>query len=218
MKAAIANTAPIRVAVVESDPLRFVGLRAICETEPEFELLSTSLADFGQLQHLNLVLLEDRSGQNLYDVVASMKAMRPTLRIIVTGLGMSDESVLKAIAAGAKGYVDEAGSPNEFIEALRIVNEGSVWASRRVLSTFIERVSASPARISSAGRSTFTQREKEVLAMLVAGRSNKEIGVALSIEERTVKAHVGKLLRKVGVPNRIALSVYAVTHSLVAVE
>lgn len=147
-----------------------------------------------------------------------MKAVRPALRIIVTGSGMSDESVLKAIAAGAKGYVDEAGSPNEFIEALRIVNQGSVWASRRVLSTFIERVNASPGRIFNAGRSTFTQREKEVLEMLVAGRSNKEIGAALGIEERTVKAHVAKLMRKVGVPNRIALSVYAVTHSLVAVK
>src|SRR5438477_492617 len=58
-------------------------------------------------------------------------------------------------------------------------------------------------------------REKQVLELLVAGRSNKEIGAALGIEERTVKAHVAKLMRKVGVQNRIALSVHAITHSLV---
>ena len=54
--------------------------------------------------------------------------------------------------------------------------------------------------------------------MLVVGRANKEIGSALGIEERTVKAHVAKLMRKVGVPNRIALSIHAVTHSLVTVK
>ncbi len=56
----------------------------------------------------------------------------------------------------------------------------------------------------------------EVLEMLVSGRSNKEIGSALGIEERTVKAHVAKLLRKNGVQNRVALSIHAVTHSLVS--
>jgi DNA-binding NarL/FixJ family response regulator len=153
-----------------------------------------------------------------YDIMASLKAIRPDLRIIVTGSGMDDESVLKALVAGAKGYVDEAASAAEFIQALRIVHQGSVWASRRVLSTFIERVSASPGRIFPAGRITFTDREKEVLEMLVAGRSNKEIGSPLGIEERTVKAHIAKLMHKVGVQNRIALSVHAITHSLVAAE
>jgi DNA-binding NarL/FixJ family response regulator len=201
---------------VESDPLRFVGFRALFNTEPDLELVSASLADLGQLQNIDLVLLGNRGGQNLYDITASMKAVGPDLRIIVTGSGMDDESVLKAIAAGAKGYVDEAASPAEFIQALRIVNQGSVWAPRRVLSTFIERVSSSPGRIFPAGRINFTDREKEVLEMLVAGRSNKEIGSPLGIEERTVKAHVAKMMRKVGVQNRIALSVHAITHSLVA--
>jgi len=202
---------------VESDPLRFVGFRALFDTEPDLELVSASLADLSQLPNIDLVLLGNRGGQNLYDIMASMKAIRPDLRTIVTGSGMDDESVLKAIAAGAKGYVDEAASAAEFIQALRIVNQGSVWAPRRVLSTFIERVSSSPAA-SSPGRITFTDREKEVLEMLVAGRSNKEIGSALGIEERTVKAHVAKLMRKVGVQNRIALSVHAITHSLVTAK
>jgi DNA-binding NarL/FixJ family response regulator len=111
--------------------------------------------------------------------------------------------------------VDEAASPAEFIQAIRNVHQGSVWAPRRVLSIFIERVTSSPGRIFPAGRVTFTDREKEVLELLVAGRSNKEIGSVLGIEERTVKAHVAKLMRKVGVQNRIALSVHAITHSLV---
>src|SRR5271169_1181399 len=216
-KTALAKKTPIRVAVVESDPLRFVGFRALFDNESDFELTSATLPEIGTAP-VDLVLLGNRTGQNLFDVMASLKAARPDLRIIVTGSGIDEETILKAIAAGAKGYVDEAASPAEFVQAIRVVNEGSVWAPRRVLSLFIERVSSSPGRIFPAGRVTFTDREKEVLEMLVVGRSNKEIGAALGIEERTVKAHVAKLMRKVGVQNRIALSVHAITHSLVTAK
>jgi len=218
MKAAMAKKPLIRLAVVESDPLRFVGFRALFDTESDFELVSATLPDISSLQGIDLVLLGNRAGQNLFDIMASLKATRPDLRIIVTGSGMDEETILKAIASGAKGYVDEAATPTEFVQAIRIVNQGSVWAPRRVLSMFIERVTSSPGRIFPAGRGTFTDREKEVLEMLVAGRSNKEIGAALGIEERTVKAHVAKLMRKVGVQNRIALSVHAITHSLVTAK
>ena len=218
MKAAMAKKPLIRIAVVESDPLRFVGFRALFDSESDFELVSATLPDISALQGIDLVLLGSRAGQNLFDVMASLKAARPDLRIIVTGSGIDEETILKAIASGAKGYVDEAATPAEFVQAIRIVNQGSVWAPRRVLSMFIERASSSPGRIFPAGRVTFTDREKEVLEMLVAGRSNKEIGAALGIEERTVKAHVAKLMRKVGVQNRIALSVHAITHSLVTAK
>src|SRR6201997_5064200 len=218
MKAAMAKKPLIRIAVVESDPLRFVGFRALFDSESDFGLVSATLPDISALQGIDLVLLGSHSGQNLFDVMASLKASRPDLRIIVTGSNADDETILKAIAAGAKGYVEEAASPADFAMAIRIVNQGSVWAPRRVLSTFIERVSSNPGRIFPAGRVTFTDREKEVLELLVAGRSNKEIGAALGIEERTVKAHVAKLMRKVGVHNRIALSEHAITHSLVTAK
>ena len=166
------------------------------------------------------MLLGDCSSQNLFDVMASLKVTRPRLRIILTGSGLDEESVLKAITFGAKGYVDAAASPADFVQAIRIVSQGSVWAPRRVLSMFIEResshVSISPGPISPAGRVMFTDREKEVLELLVGGRSNKEIGATLGIVERTVKSHVAKLLRKNGVQNRVALSIHAVTHSLVS--
>jgi len=215
MKAALTKKPLIRIAVVESDPLQLEGFRAVFDSEPDFELISSSLRDVGA-QNIDLVLVGDRSRQNLFDVMASLKAIRPCLRIIVIGSGMEDETILKVITFGAKGYVDAAASPADFVQAIRIVSQGSVWSPRRILSRFIERASVAPGWIFPANRNTLTEREKEVLEMLVAGRSNKEIGFALGIEERTVKAHVAKLMRKVGVQNRIALSVHAVTHSLVS--
>jgi DNA-binding NarL/FixJ family response regulator len=215
MKPAPAKKPKIRIAVVETDPLRLIGLRALFDTENDFEISATTLTQIASQPDIDIILLGNQAGQNLFDVMAGLKAARPDLRIIVTGTGADDESILKAVAAGAKGYVDEAATPEEFVMAIRIVNQGSVWAPRRVLSMFIERVSSTPGRIFPAGRVTFTDREKQVLELLVAGRSNKEIGSSLGIEERTVKAHVAKLMRKVGVQNRIALSVHAITHQLV---
>lgn len=218
MTAAASKKQKIHVAVIESDPLRFIGFRSLFENEPELELVAASLAEVTTSPTLDVVLLGSRNERNLFDIMAGMKAARPGLRIIVTGSGMDDETILKALAAGAKGYVDEAASSAEFTTAIQIVHQGSVWAPRRVLSIFIERVTSSPGRIFPAGRVTFTDREKEVLELLVVGRSNKEIGAAMGIEERTVKAHVAKLMRKVGVQNRIALSVHAITHNLVSAK
>jgi len=214
MKAAAAKKL-IRICVVETDPLRFIGFRSIFDDYPELQVESCSLAELADRKDVDLVLLSSRSGQSIFDLMASIKTVRPGLKIIVTGTGADDETILKAVAAGAKGYVDEAGKPEDFIQAIHIVEQGSIWAPRRVLSMFIDRVSSSPGNIFPAGRVSFTDREKEVLELLVAGRSNKEIGAALNIEERTVKAHVAKLMRKVGVQNRIALSVHAITNSLV---
>jgi DNA-binding NarL/FixJ family response regulator len=209
--------AAINVAVIESDALRFVGFRALLSAEADFNLTSLSLSEPDLLQNANIdvVLLGNRSDQSLTDATTSLKAIRSDIRIIVTGSGTSEETILRALACGAKGYVDEAAPSSEFVQAIRVVHQGLVWAPRGVLSTFIERVGNGSLKTYTKTSKDFTEREMQVLNMLVAGKSNKEIGSPLGIEERTVKAHIAKLMRKVGVQNRIMLSVHAVTHSLV---
>jgi DNA-binding NarL/FixJ family response regulator len=210
-------TKSIRVAVVENDPLRFVGFRALFEGDEEFALASFSPASIFNAHDYDLVLIGSRTGAAMYEVMAGLKALNPTVRLVATGNLHNEELALRALSAGAKGYIDESSSAETFKEAIRTVHSGSVWAPRQLLSKFIERVSNVPRRGAAEQPLVFTEREREVLYLLVSGRSNKEIGVALKIEERTVKAHVAKLMRKTGVTNRIALSVHALTHSLVGV-
>jgi DNA-binding NarL/FixJ family response regulator len=102
--------------------------------------------------------------------------------------------------------------------AIRTVLDGSVWAPRHILAILVERASATGKWPPSTSDKQITVREKEVLELLVTGRSNKEIAFPLGIEERTVKAHVSHLLRKLGVSNRIMLSTQAVNHGLVSEE
>lgn len=203
----------IHVAILETDPLRLAGFRALLESFDDLDLKSMSLLEIGADSKIDVLLLGKRPNQALSHTLQQLKAIRPGLRAIVTASSHTDETVVEALAGGAKGYVDESASADEFVNAIRIVDQGLVWASRRALATFVDRTSAADKRI--LGRTEFTRREQEVLEMLASGRSNREIADPLGIEVRTVKAHVAKLMRKVGVHNRIALSVHAVSHSLV---
>jgi DNA-binding NarL/FixJ family response regulator len=210
------STRPIiRIALIEGDPLRVVGFHALLESEPDLELISVSLLEIARQQNIDLALVGQLSGQKRADILAILRVVRPNLPVIVIGSGTDDSTILDAIVSGAKGYVFDGAPPQEFSQAIRIVSQGSVWAPRHVISMFIENVLTHGTRMLPAAVELLTDREREVLGMLVAGLSNREIGVPLGIEPRTVKAHVSKMMRKVGVQNRIALSVHAITHSLV---
>jgi DNA-binding NarL/FixJ family response regulator len=212
------QNAVIRVAVIECDPLRFIGLRTLLESERDFELASVPLAQLGKAGNIDVALLYDATGRELVNLMDNITTRCPDLRVLVTGPGASDELILIAVAAGAKGYVSEAAPATELASAVRIVNQGLLWAPRRVLATLMERSRGLVRSNCPVSRADLSDREKQVLRLLVHGRSNKEIAVPLGIEERTVKAHVTKLMRKVGVQNRIALSIHAINHSLVAAE
>jgi len=211
-------TSPIRVAVVENDPLRFVGFRALFDGDSDFELKSCSPSSIFKNRGHDLVLIGVRNGPAMYEIMAGLKSLNPMVRMIATGSVPGDELALRALCAGAKGYIEESAPAEEFKQAIRVVHSGSVWASRYVLSKFIERVTNVARSARAEEPLVFTEREREVLHLLVSGRSNREIGAALGIEERTVKMHVAKLLRKAGVTNRIALSVHALTHSLLGLN
>ena len=220
MKGATKSSAkqPVRVAVVENDPLRFVGFRALFEGDAEFALSSFSPSSIFNARDYDLVLIGSRPGQVMYEIMAGLKSLKPSVRIIPTGNLHNEELALRALCAGAKGYIEESSPADDFKQAIRIVHDGSVWASRHLLSKFIERVTNVPRRGTPEQPLVFTNRERDVLHLLVSGRSNKEIGSVLGIEERTVKAHVAQLMRKTGVSNRISLSVHALTHSLLGVD
>ncbi len=204
----------IHVGILEADPLRIAGFRALMGGQDDLDLQSLSLGEIGRASEFQVMIVARRNSQALSGILQQLRLANPNLGVIVTGQGGDDENMLEALSIGAKGYVDEAAVASEFVNAIRIVSEGLIWAPRRVLAKFVDRSTGYGGRIS--GRVDFTSREQEVLEMLVAGRSNKEIAIPLGIEVRTVKAHVAKLMRKVGVQNRIMLSVHAVNHCLVA--
>lgn len=208
---------PIRIALVEKDPLRSVGFKALLEDGPGFVVRCFTPSSIFTARGYDVVLVGARTGNDMYDIMSGLKSLNPSVAMIATAVLPGDELAIRALSAGAKGFVEESASPDEFIRAIREVHAGGVWASPKVMSKFIERITAIPRPTTGIAPLVFTQRERDVLHLLVSGRSNKEIGAVLEIEERTVKMHVASLMRKAGVSNRIALSVHALTHSLLGV-
>ena len=111
MRASPFKIQPVRVAVIESDPLRFIGLRTCLDAEPDFELSSISLSEAGGLQNIDLVLLGNHIGSNLFEVMATLKAAHPGLHIIVMGAGMEEESILKALLPGPRATSTKPQTP-----------------------------------------------------------------------------------------------------------
>lgn len=202
----------IRVAVVENDPLRSVGFQTLLGSVDDLDLAHASPSDFACLKNCDVLILGRHDEISLLSTIKSLKESIPLARIIVVGKALTDQVVLDALASGAKGYLTDTSSLEDLVRAIRVVNQGLVWASRRVVGLFVERCSK-PAKHMKANL-CFTDREKDVLRLLIGGRSNREIAVPLGIEIRTVKAHIAALMRKVGVRNRIALCSYALNHSL----
>jgi DNA-binding NarL/FixJ family response regulator len=213
MEASSINVPNIRIALLESDPLRVVGFLSILDRIQGVQVTAMQVSELVATEGIDIAVIGNRSPRFL-ETMAQLKTECPKVRVVVTGKDADDETILKAIVYGARGFVDEAAPATDLAQAIHTVHQGSIWGSRRVLSMFIDR-SGGLLRNRQAVSPSITSREMQVLGMLVEGRSNKEIGLPLGIEERTVKAHVAKLMRKVGARNRIALSVEAIRHSLV---
>jgi DNA-binding NarL/FixJ family response regulator len=204
----------LRVALLEPEPIRVQGFVTLFQDHPRIEFVVFELAQFLADQEFKLALVGLHGDKLPLPLVGTIHGLRPDVRLIVMGPEANDEVILQAISSGAKAYLEANATPHQVEQAIEIVNQGSIWAPRRVLSIFVDRATRPP-RSAAPASAQFTTRETEVLKLLVAARSNREIARTLGIEERTVKAHVAKLMRKVGVENRIALSIYAVTNSIV---
>lgn len=203
---------PIYVSVLESDPMRVVGLQAVLAFDPYIKLRAGTIESVLTSRYEELVLMTTDRGPSFSTAMTALKAMRPGIRILVTGPGRRDEDILRAVSAGAKGYVPQEASSEVLRGAIRELAAGSVWIPRRVVAAYIERTTAQ--RIPPLLAPRISPREREVLRLIVSGCSNREIADEMGIIEQTVKAHVAQLLRKIGVPNRTALSIHAITKSL----
>ncbi len=207
----------LRVALLEAEPIRVQGFMELFQDHPRIEFVALDLPQLLADHEFKLALVGLHGDDLPLPLVATIHGLRPDARLIVMGPDAGDEVILQAITSGAKAYLEASATPQQVEQAILIVSQGSIWAPRRVLSIFVDRATKH-SRTVPAALAQFTPRETEVLKLLVAARSNREIARNLGIEERTVKSHVARLMRKVGVENRIALSMYAVTNSIVIPE
>jgi DNA-binding NarL/FixJ family response regulator len=158
---------------------------------------------------LEYLVVDLSSASGGLEILNSIRRARPNIRLIVIGPEGNDELVMDSIIAGARGYLELTAGPEMVRRAIDVVTGGSIWAPRRLLSKLIDRLlKVSDTSLINTGP-RLTERERQVLEHILMARSNREIARQLGIEERTVKAHVGRLMRKTGSDNRIELSMRA---------
>ena len=209
----VAEQDEVRIGVVSLEPLRAVGLQTILERTMNVRVETLTEAEALGAEDLAMLLLDAEAGEELLRVVGAFRRRRPELRVIVTGPGLDEDAIAPIIGAGARGYLAETANEAEIRMAFTIVLDGSVWAPRRVMARLLDAAPRADER-QRARVDDFTGREREVLQLLTTGLPNKEIGKALGIDGGTVKAHVGRLMRKVNVTNRTALVLYAVRNRI----
>lgn len=200
----------IRVLIADDHPLMRFGIAAMIQTQPEMDVVAQAGTSaqavelFRQFQPgitLMDLRLPDESGVH---AIRKIRAIARDARIIVLTTYEGDEDIHQALQAGAMGYIIK-GMPNDvLLKALRRVHAGNRFLPPPVTSVLFGR---SP-------DSELSQREREVLALIVGGKSNREIAEALNIKEATVKTHVSVILMRLNVSDRTQAAVEALRRGL----
>jgi two-component system, NarL family, response regulator len=204
-------SAPIRIVVADDHPVVREGLAAILRRQPDMVVVGEAAngreaLDLCLSHGPDLVLMDLR--MPVMDGVTAAEAIQrgsPRTRVIVLTTYDGDEEIYQALRAGARGYLLKDVPREELLEAIRAVHAGRRRIPPPVAARLAERV----------GSPDLTVREKDVLTLIVKGKSNKEIGRALAITEGTVKGHVNNILGKLGVAGRTEAAIAAVQRGIV---
>ena len=203
-------TPPISVLIVDDHPVVRRGLRVLLEVAGGIEVAGeagdgdTALALAAE--HTPDVILLDLKlpGMDGIAVLCALKARDSAARVLVLTSATEPALASLALRSGAAGVIYKDVDPDALVRAIRSVHDGHLLLASEAAGTLVR--SASP----GAGLDALTSREREVLAELTHGRSNREIARALSIAEKTVKAHVSSVLAKLGVQDRTQAALLAV--------
>jgi len=210
-------SARIRILVVDDHPIVRSGLTSVLSTQADFDVVGEAsngeeaITAASRLEP-DLVLMDLRMpAKNGVDASGAILAERPSTRVVVLTTYASDGEVLRAIEAGAVGYLLKDVPHDELFRALRAVARGERYLAPVVTERLLARWQQ-PARVS------LTERELDVLRYVARGDGNKQIASALGITEPTVKAHLVHIFDKLGVENRTAAARVAREQRIIATE
>ncbi|MFD7921344.1 response regulator [Streptomyces sp. NPDC059740] len=216
----------IRVLVVDDQAMVREGFTVLLDAMPDIEVVGEAVngqeaCERSRLLAPDVVLMDIRMPRsNGLEATRRIMAEGSGARVLVLTTFDLDEYVYEALRAGASGFLLKDASARELAEAVRVVAAGEALLAPRVtgrlLAVFARLAAASRPGTRPAPFGGLTQRETEVLYLIARGCSNAEIAASLAVSASTVKTHVGRVLAKLGLRERIQVVIFAYEQGLVA--
>jgi DNA-binding NarL/FixJ family response regulator len=213
----------IRILIADDQDLIRTGLRLFLQTQDGLEVVGEAADGVEALEQSralqpDVVLLDIRMPRmDGVEAAARLTELDPAPRVLVLTTFDLDEYVFGALRAGAAGFLLKDARREKLIEAIRVVHTGDALLSpsvtRRLVAKFA--AGAGPVGPPPPVLDELTPREREVLALVARGLSNREIGERLVITDATVKSHFGHILLKLGLRDRVHAVVFAYEHGIV---
>jgi len=217
----------ISILLADDQPLLRRGFRMILEAEDGLTVAGEAgdgaeAVDLARRLRPDVVLMDIRMpGTDGIEATRQIAAAEPGVRVLVLTTFDLDEYAFGALRAGASGFLLKDVRPAELVAAVAAVASGDAVVSPRVTRRLLEEyaqqlpVDAAPAQSRYPQLASLTEREREVLEVVAQGLSNTEIAAALYVSETTVKSHVGRILAKLGLRDRVQIVVLAYESGLV---
>jgi two-component system nitrate/nitrite response regulator NarL len=209
----MSDTTPIKILLIDNHPLVLDGLKALLETYSHIDVIGTAgLARTGLEIALrdrpDVVLMDiNMPHVNGIDAIELFKEKLPGIRILMLTMHDSREYISRSVLRGAWGYILKDVATDEIVAAIESVAGGKTYFSTGVSDVLMER---NP----DEDGTPLTSREKEVLRLLAAGRSNRDIGESLGISAATVETHRKHLKKKLGITSTAGLTRYVIENGL----
>lgn len=202
---------PIRILLVDDHYVVRLGLAASLNIEPNLEVVAEAecgaeVIDLYQQHRPDLVIMDWRLPDGTGgEVIRKLIDLFPDARVLVLSAFDSEETVFQAVHAGAIGYVPKSSRRPELIEAITMAGNGKSAFPPDIAAKLTDRLR----------RPELTPREIEVVALLVKGNSNKEIGSHLDISDNTVKLHITHIMQKLGAKDRTHAASIALQRGII---
>lgn len=205
----------IRILLVDDHPLFRQGVAYTLSREPDFTVVGEAsngrqAVEMARSLQPDVVLLDITmpEGDGLA-TAAKIAADAPTARIVMLTASEDGDDLVTAMKVGARGYVVKGAGATEVVAAVRAVAAGEAYITPKMAGNLLLEMTQKPAR---DPLEELTEREREVLALLVQGLTNREIGEQLSLAEKTVKHYVTAVLQKLHVRSRLEAALLAQRH------
>jgi two-component system response regulator DevR len=210
----------LRVVLVDDHEVVRLGLRSLLERQPDLMVVGEAETAQGAVCAVeslapDVVVLDIRlPGRSGVEACAEIKRRRPETKIVVLTSYAEDEVLLDAIAAGAEGYVLKQVGSDDLVRALRRVGRGERLLDPRLTNQVFAKLRQMRQRERAAAFADLSEQELRVLALVTEGKTNREIGEALYLSEKTVRNYVSDILTKLGHTSRAQAAAYAARHRI----